>query len=45
MDDFLSITSKSKTRKTEGHFSEDELLHSLLDEEITRQLDNAFTEE
>lgn len=45
MDEFLKPANASKSRKTESHQMEDELLNSLSDEEITRQLDNAFSEE
>jgi hypothetical protein len=44
IDDFLMSIS-SKSRKMEGRQSDDELFDPLSDDEITCQLDNAFTEE
>ena len=45
MDEYLKTANTDKTHKPESHQMEDELLNSLSDEEITRQLDNTFSEE
>ena len=44
LDNFITLTT-SKPHKYQKHLSEEELFESLSDEEITHQLDVAFSEE
>ena len=44
LDNFITLTS-SKPHKYKKHLSEEELFESLSDEEITCQLNEAFSEE